>query len=77
VCFASVYLVLRLPGDTCRCIDGECTKILTGAVTVNENPLRISLNVGDGFRNKNLQIAMDPIEEIVHVREDVQTFGFG
>jgi hypothetical protein len=58
-------------------MDGECTKILTGAVNINENPLRINLNVGDGFRNKSLQIAMNPIEEVVHLREDVQTFGFG
>jgi hypothetical protein len=48
-------------------MDEECTKILTGAVTINENPLRINLNVGDGFRNKSLQIAMNPIEEVVHV----------
>lgn len=51
--------------------------MLTGAVAIDEELLHINPSLNHGFRYKGLQIAIDPIEEIFHIREYIQTFRFG
>jgi hypothetical protein len=54
-------------------VHGKCNavessrKTLTGAVAIDEELLHINLSLNHGFRYKGLQIAIDPIEEIVHI----------
>lgn len=56
--------------------DGDARRILTWAIPINKNLLRVHLKVGGGFRDERLQATLDPIEEIVDIRKDVKAFGF-